>query len=305
MTASDSLARVEADARCSWCGGRAHPWSSRLARCPSCGAWTTFPPPDERELEAVYAGAYRPPRGRFTAGGDAILRRSRATLARRVDRIAPPGPVLDVGCGDGALLDALGRRGREAVGLERAATRDDVRARDVTDFDERPHGWSAVVFWHSLEHLRAPGAALDRARDLLAPGGVLVVAVPNTASWQARAFGARWLALDLPRHLVHLPASALLSGVRARGLAVERISYWRGGQVMFGWLHGLVGAIRPRWDLYDAIRRPEARFIGLSTGERAATLIAGLALSPLAATLSVLEIAAGSGGTVYVEARLR
>ncbi len=100
-----------------------------------------------------------------------------------MDKIAPPGPILDVGSGEGALLAALGRRGRQAVGLEQgeqaARTRFDVRAIELADFDERSGEWAAVVFWHSLEHLREPRAALRRAAALLAPGGVLVVAVPE------------------------------------------------------------------------------------------------------------------------------
>lgn len=135
--------------------------------------------------------------------GDAILRRTRGRLARRVDRIAPAGPVLDVGAGDGALLDALTARGRQALGLEREGTRPDVRAAELSDIDGT---WAAIVFWHSLEHLRNPGPEIERAAALLAPGGVLVIAVPNADSLQAQLFGDRWLALDLPRHLVHLPS---------------------------------------------------------------------------------------------------
>jgi SAM-dependent methyltransferase len=213
--------------------------------------------------------------------------------------------VLDVGCGDGALLDAVRARGREAVGLERTSTRPDVRAAELTAFAERPGGWAAVVFWHSLEHLREPAAAIDRAGALLAPGGVLVIAVPNLASWQARLFGERWFALDLPRHLVHLPAPALIEGLRARGLEVERVSYWRGGQVMFGWLQGLVASLPGAPDLYDAIRRPAGRQRAISPGRRAATLAAGVALAPLALALAAAEVRAGAGGTVYLEARKR
>jgi SAM-dependent methyltransferase len=271
--------------------------------CDACGAATTYPPPDDAELEAAYGGWYRPAAGRFAGGGDRVLRRSRATLARRLDEQAPAGPVLDVGCGEGVLLDALRARGREAVGLERAAARPDMRAVEVTAFDERAGEWAAVVFWHSLEHLRDPAAALTRACELLRPGGVLVVAVPNRESWQARIFGERWFGLDVPRHLVHLPASALIDFVRGRGLGIERVSYWRGGQVMFGWLQGLVGALPPHSNLYDAIRRPDARSRQLSPGQRLATVAAGVALSPAALALAAAEVAAGAGGTVYVEAR--
>ncbi len=289
---------------CAWCGAPTRPAGPRLSACSGCGVAVTFPAPDDAELEAAYAGFYRPASGRFSAGGDWLLRRTRGTLARRIDAVAPPGPVLDVGAGDGALLDALGARGREAVGLERGpADRADVIAAELTDFSARRGEWAAVVMWHSLEHLRDGPATLDRACALLAPGGVLILAVPNYASWQARRLGERWLALDLPRHLSHLTPAALEQRLRAGGLVVERVSYWRGGQVLFGWLHGLVASLPGHPDLYDAIRRPEARAVAVRPGRRAATLAAGVALAPLAGLLSAAEVLAGAGGTVFVQAR--
>lgn len=260
----------------------------------------TDPWPSKAELEAAYAGWYRPDSGRFSGLGDAILRRTRGRLARRLNRIAPPGGVLDVGAGDGALLDALTACGRRALGVEREVARPNVRAGDLGDVGGV---WAAIVFWHSLEHLPEPGMELERAAALLAPGGVLVIAVPNADSLQARLFGDRWLALDLPRHLVHLPAAALLERLRALGLRRERLSYWRGGQVAFGWLHGLVALLPGHPDLYDAIRRPEARRAEPSPAGRTFVLAAGVLLSPLALAAAAAEVAARRGGTVYVECR--
>jgi SAM-dependent methyltransferase len=209
--------------------------------------------------------------------------------------------VLDVGAGDGALLDALRAAGREAVGIERTAARDDIEAADVLDL-EPGERFAAVVFWHSLEHLPAPGDALERAAGLLLPGGVVVVAAPNADSFQARAFGDRWLALDLPRHLVHIPARALIDRLEQIGLRVARVSWLRGGQVMFGWLHGLVGLLPGRPHLYDAIRRPAARSERRGSAARAATIAAAALLAPLAAVLTVFEALLRRAGTVYVEA---
>ena len=269
-------------------------------RCPHCDVANTDPWPTDAELQDAYAGWYRPGAGRFGWFGDAVLRRTRGRLARRIDRIAPPGPVLDVGAGDGALLDALAAAGRSALGLEREARRPDVRAVAVGELDGR---FAAIVFWHSLEHLREPGRELASAAQRLVPGGVLIIAVPNADSLQARVFGDRWLALDLPRHLVHLPATALLASLRSLSLNVERVSYWRGGQVAFGWLHGLVGALAGDRSLYDAIRLPEARQQRQSGRARLLTLALGAAVAPVAALAALIEIAAGRGGTVYVEAR--
>jgi SAM-dependent methyltransferase len=195
--------------------------------------------------------------------------------------------VLDVGSGEGVLVDALRARGREARGLERGDPQ-------VTELDGE---WAAIVLWHSLEHLPVPGAALEAAARLLAPGGLLVVAVPNAASLQAQAFGARWFALDLPRHLTHIPAGALHQRIEELGLRVRRISYWRGGQVLFGWLHGLSGG-----RLYDAIRRPAARSRPMGGAERALTIATAVLASPLAVVAAGVEAALHRGGTVYLEA---
>jgi hypothetical protein len=232
--------------------------------------------------------------------GDALLRRTRGRLAKRLDELAPAGRVLDVGAGDGSLLDALAAIGRAALGLERESTRPDVQAGDLGDVQPE---WSAIVFWHSLEHLRNPGEELERAAALLGSRGVLVIAIPNAASIQAKAFGDRWLALDLPRHLTHIPSAALVARLRDLALDVERVSYWRGGQVVFGWLHGLVGLLPGDLNLYDAIRRPDARSRQLSPRARLATLAAGTLLSPVALSAAVAEVLVGRGGTVYVEAR--
>jgi hypothetical protein len=84
---------------------------------------------------------------------------------------------------------------------------------------------------------------------------------------------------------------------------VQRCSHWRGGQIMFGWLYGLVGMLPGRPDLYSAIRRTGARGNEIAGARRAAVLAAAVALAPVASALSAVEIVAGAGGTVYVEAR--
>jgi SAM-dependent methyltransferase len=291
--------------RCAWCGGPAQPGQRGLALCRVCGSATTHPWPTKEELDRAYRGWYRPSTGRFSAGGDRLLARSRARLAARLDEVAPAGPVLDVGAGEGSLVTALRARGREALGLERFGAGEHVVAKEVVDFDQRMGQWAGVVFWHSLEHLPDPARALDQACRLLCTGGVVVIALPNLASWQARTFGSGWFHLDLPRHLVHLPESALRAGLVQRGLRVERVSHWRAGQLVFGWLHGLVRSLPGDPNLYDAIRRTEARSTSMSSSRRLGTLAAAVTLAPAAVMLAAAEAGLRHGGTVYVEARLR
>ena len=91
--------------------------------------------------------------------------------------------------------------------------------------------------------------------------------------------------------------------LQALSLEVERVSFWRGGQVVFGWLHGMVGILPGHPDLYDAIRRPAARQQQQSRGRRVLSLALGTLLTPVAVLAAAIEIALRSGGTVYVEAR--
>jgi hypothetical protein len=82
-----------------------------------------------------------------------------------------------------------------------------------------------------------------------------------------------------------------------------RVSYWRGGQVVFGWLHGLVGSLPSHPDLYDAIRMPEARRTALSWPRRMLTLAVATLALPVAVSCAAIEVLLRRGGTVYVEAR--
>ncbi len=290
--------------RCPWCTAPLPParradW--HVVACPTCGVGVTRPLPTDAQLHDAYA-AYRPESGRFGGPTEALLRATRSQLARRIDALAPPGTVLDVGAGDGTLLDALARQGRLATGLERDPR--DARMRDLHPWELDPdESYAAIVCWHALEHLREPGRALHALSERLEPGGVLIVAVPNWSSLQSRAFGDAWLALDLPRHLTHLPRAALLHRLAALGLVVERVSDWRGGQVAFGWAHGLVSRFPGSPNLYDALRRKEARLAAQPRSVRARALALAVPSAPVAAAAAAAEIALNRSGTTYVEAR--
>jgi len=302
-----AYARTPAPAatECAWCGhrfdGRDQYRPGRI-KCARCGVATTSPWPSDEQLGAAYAVWYRPQGGRFSGLGDKVLARTRSTLATRLNRVLPAGPVLDVGAGDGTLVGAFRKQGREAVGVDPyyQGTSPHIRAVELEDMTG---SWSAVVFWHSLEHVRRPVRSLRHAASLVAPGGMLVVAVPNAASIQARLFGDQWLALDLPRHLVHITPNALLSQLEELGFTIERVSYLRGGQVLFGWLHGLVRQLPGRPDLYDAIRRNEAQQNSQSAARRLYALTAGVVALPVGLVGTAIELATKSGGSIYVQAR--
>ncbi len=199
-----------------------------IFECPECEYGVTIPQLSDKELAPYYSGGYyedlHEHSGRGAAGllhrlRDRYRRRSAARRHRRpplrLDGVEP-GRVLDVGCGSGELLADFAARGWETYGIDpgaeatAAAARRGAQVHTGTLADQPwPQGnFELIVFQHSLEHIVDPLAALRRAQALLAPGGLVVVAVPNWASWQRRLFRGRWVALDLPRHQQHFSPRA-------------------------------------------------------------------------------------------------
>jgi SAM-dependent methyltransferase/4-hydroxybenzoate polyprenyltransferase len=80
--------------------------------------------------------------------------------------------------------------------------------------------FDVITMWDFLQLHYDPAAALRIARDLLAPGGVLVIETPRLDSRTWRLFHERWPGLKAPRHTVLFTRHSLESMVDAAGLEV-------------------------------------------------------------------------------------
>jgi SAM-dependent methyltransferase len=165
-------------------------------------------------------------------------------LAARVDRwvrhLPAPGPddrLLDVGSGSGAFLAQMRDLGWTTEGVEPDPAGAAVARRaglsitegtvDDLDSPERVGTFSAVTMSHVIEHVHEPSRTLAVVRRLLRPGGTLWIATPNLRSLGHRLFGASWLGLDPPRHLVlftHLSLARLLDNAGFEDIEVRRAS---------------------------------------------------------------------------------
>jgi 2-polyprenyl-3-methyl-5-hydroxy-6-metoxy-1,4-benzoquinol methylase len=106
--------------------------------------------------------------------------------------------VLDVGCANGYLAQVLGERACEVSGVEfdRAAAEEarphlkDLVVGDLEQLDLVAElgeaRFDVLVFGDVLEHLRDPLPVLRQARRLLAPGGYVVISIPNVAHGAVR-----------------------------------------------------------------------------------------------------------------------
>ena len=57
--------------------------------------------------------------------------------------------------------------------------------------------------WHVLEHVPDLEVQIKELKRLLKPDGLLVIAVPNFKSYDAKVYKENWAAYDVPRHLYH------------------------------------------------------------------------------------------------------
>jgi len=114
-------------------------------------------------------------------------------ILERVER----GPVLDIGCGPGRHVAALRAAGRASLGLDlspvavlitRGRGADAVLGSVFEDVPEAGRWGTALLLDGNIGIGGAPGALLMRARELLAPGGAVLVELdpPGTRTGRTR-----------------------------------------------------------------------------------------------------------------------
>lgn len=141
--------------------------------------------------------------------------------------------LLDVGCGEGFTLPFFEKRGWRVLGADHSdfALRQHHPAyaghfecggfmEVLTRLEERGDRFSVVWLDNVLEHVRDPLALLEGCRRVAAPGGLLLVDVPNDFSKIQLEAIEKGLAPDrfwvaVPDHLSYFNAEGL------RSLAVE------------------------------------------------------------------------------------
>lgn len=210
-----------------------------VVQCQNCGLCFTNPRPTAATLAQFYPASYEPHRSpkrlrntqasRLRGWGN--VRELRKSLPWHGER-----RLLDFGCGGGSYLARMCKQGWRVTGLDVSETavrrvRTELRLPalqgTLPHADLRPCSFDVITMWQSLEHVHEPLKTLREAFRLLAPGGKLIVAVPNIDSLPFCWFGRSWLGLDLPRHLTHFAPWTLTLMLQRAGFHVGPIRMLR------------------------------------------------------------------------------
>lgn len=146
-------------------------------------------------------------------------------------RVGPKRRLLDVGSGPGGFVLLAKEQGWLASALELnaesskrlAAEGVQVIVRHLELSDLPSEGFDLISFWEVLEHLSDPRLVLAEARRLLAPGGLLLILVPNVQSLVTRLLHEKSNTFGGHSHLNHYGPASLTRLLESQGFRVAEM----------------------------------------------------------------------------------
>ncbi len=142
--------------------------------------------------------------------------------------------VLDVGCAVGTFLLYVKKTfGSKISGVD---FKEDLSypGFDQIDFhqglfyqqDFKDKKFDLITMWHFLEHCYDPKRSVQKAKELLAPGGVFIAEVPRLDSVTYRLFKEKWPGVQAPQHTVLFDKKNFIKIIEDSGLeVVEYLPY--------------------------------------------------------------------------------
>jgi 2-polyprenyl-3-methyl-5-hydroxy-6-metoxy-1,4-benzoquinol methylase len=193
--------------------------------CKTCGL--VFMDPIPQDMRPFYKGGYQKIPATLTA-----LRGTAKSERYRMDpvlRYKSGGKLLEIGPWTGIFSCNAKDAGFDVTAMdidescvEFLNTTLGIRALHSSDPAETlasmEEKFDVIAIWHCLEHLPRPWDVVARAAEKLAPGGMLLIAIPNIESHEFEIFKGAWRHLDAPRHLYFYPADSLVELCREHGL---------------------------------------------------------------------------------------
>lgn len=206
-----------------------------IVNCDACTFKFTSPRPDDQDLGRYYQSDNYISHSDTKKGLISQLYHKvrNRTLKQKLELLGTyvsRGTVLDYGCGTGYFLDYCVRHGWKGFGMEpdkgarKIAFESGLNVSEnktVLEQKSADSKFNAITLWHVLEHVTDLDATLAFFRTKLMRDGVIVIAVPNHQSYDAKHYQENWAAYDVPRHLYHFEPSTINALMTRAGFKLE------------------------------------------------------------------------------------
>jgi SAM-dependent methyltransferase len=210
--------------------------------CKSCGLYYLNPHPDSIEINEYYPESYicyqtavedEPSRIRRLDRKYGLYKRYRQIIRR----VPKPGYILDIGCATGLFLNSMKLKGWKVYGIEPSPLAAQYAQQrfglDVVQDSFESAGldnniFDVVTLWDVFEHVSNPLQTIQKIWDVLKPGGLLVINLPNPESWDRYMFGKYWAGWDVPRHYQLFTRKLLVEYLERAGFKVLEVQSFTG-----------------------------------------------------------------------------
>lgn len=138
------------------------------------------------------------------------------------------GALLDIGAGTGDFLVTAKNAGWTVAGYEPNDSARNIAKGKGISFAESIEAiagntYDVVTMWHVLEHVPDVEKQIAQLKRIVKHDGVIIIAVPNYKSFDAKHYGEHWAAYDVPRHLWHFSATSIKKLFGAQDMQVVEI----------------------------------------------------------------------------------
>lgn len=193
-----------------------------LKRCAACGTVFAGCVPGDQQLAEHY-DSYPP---NYVPHPLTWLRYDE--LLNRFESVRQTNRLLDFGSGHGYFLEAAGRHGWEACGVELAdqfvAAGREKGFTITRSLEEQPNSaFDVVTALEVIEHVDDPLQQCKLIGGKVRPGGWLYLTTPNFGSLSRRLLRNRWRAISYPEHLNYFTPQSLRAMVERSGLRCHEV----------------------------------------------------------------------------------
>jgi len=117
-----------------------------------------------------------------------IFRKKLKIVKEFLDKECKGKRILDVGCGEGILVEEYRKKGYDIEGVDPNYESDFVKIGDVTDLEYEDNLFDVILLLDVLEHIPYDKQyiALKEIKRVLKNGGLLLMSVPNLAAFSSR-----------------------------------------------------------------------------------------------------------------------